>query len=175
MAFQKLRDRIAEQFTKERLALTGRYLKRKALEFAGRVVLSRIRKGAKMKKYTLRLAVDVETSGRDVIEDAIGKATPDIYKYAPEALAFLNLNGSTRFCGFRSDISADKKHRGPKKRFSVQIDLFLEAESKAAVDEPVKAISGQVDQYAPVVLGLLGIADSVQLNGMSASVLKGHA
>ena len=179
MGFPKLPKKLLEKakahLTPERLSMLKQFVKKRAIGWVGNAILNRKKKGDRMSKYTLRLDINVEASGRDVIDKAMTDATPHVYKYASDALAFFNMNGDTRFCGFKSDVSAVKtRKRSAEKPFLIQVDLFLEAPNKKAVEEPVSKIKDQVGQFAPMVLGFLGIVDKVKFQSMDAKVVKGH-
>ena len=171
----RLKQRLREQLTKERLGLAGRYLRRKAIQLAGKAFIKKFGKGLQMHPFTLRLQIDIEATGRDVIDSAMMQAGGEVYKYMPDALAFMNLNGTARFAGFKSKVTESKAEEGSSlKPFCIWLDLFLEAASRAAIEEPVSVVQGQAAKYAPTLFAVLGLTDKAQFCQLAVEVLEGH-
>lgn len=171
------KQRIRHQFTRGRLTTVGRFLKNRVLEMAGKAFLSRYGKEHRMKRYTLRVVIGVEAPGKEVIEEAIGSAGFRVQSHAGDALSFFNLDGRAKFSGFNSSVRSDRKGKndGQMRPFIVQVNLFVEATSKSALEGPVSAVvDGKVSEYAPIVLEFLGLADKVRFRAMSAEILVGH-
>lgn len=172
MPFLKsIRQKLREQVTPERIEIAKRYLRRKAIQLAGKVFVSKFGKEPSMQRFTLRLMIDIEADGRKVIDDAMNGAGAQLYKYAPDALAFLNLNNGARFSGFRSDVT-DIDSTG--RDFRVQVDLFLEAANRESIQQPIDAVKDQASTYAPVVLNMLGLAGKVQFRDLKTEIVEGH-